>query len=693
MSNRLPIRVAMLLNIAALTYPERAVADAVNDEVGAAPIVVNGQRDGYRSGEVDATKTGTGLRDTPQSISALSRDQLDDQAAIQLNDALRYVPGVTLGQGEGHRDQVVLRGQSSTADFFLDGLRDDAQYYRPLYNTERVEVMKGANALLFGRGGGGGIINRVSKVPRFTRTATSLAGGIDSFGGWSVSGDTTVPLGASASFRLNAALEGLANHRTTRNGQFIGIAPTLAAKLGHASTLTIAYEFDRDRRITDRGVPSMNGLPIAGYDKTFFGRPDLNRSQVDAHITRVRLDHELSPELKFALSGLFASYDKYYGNILPTGATAGTVTLAGYDSKFGRKNLIGQANLIWKGATGPVGHTLLAGVEIGDQSTAANRRDALFGASLSASVPLSATLVLPPISWTPVNRSTNSSVRSASVYAQDQIALAPWLQVIAGVRFDDFRIATLNRVNGFAAQRRDHKWSPRIAVILKPQEEVSIYASYARSFLPQSGDQFTVLDGTTLTLAPEEFRNLEAGIKWDFNSALSFSAALFQVDRFNSRSSDPLTGNPVLTGASRARGFEATLIGRLTAAWQISLGFAHQEGEIRSATTAAPVGHRLDKLPQQQVTAWSRYNVTKKFGFGLGLVHQSSQFATIGNAVSLPGFTRIDAAAFYELTDRIALQLNVENLTDTHYYASAHTDNNIAPGAPINARFTSRVKF
>jgi catecholate siderophore receptor len=661
---------------------------------GEAPIVVNGDRIDDPLPTVNATKTGTPLLDTPQSIATLSREQIDDQGFEQLNDALRYVPGVTLGQGEGHRDQVVLRGQSSTADFFLDGLRDDAQYYRPLYDTERVEVLKGANALLFGRGGGGGVINRVSKVPQFDQPRLGAAASVDSFGAWSLAADVNQPLSADAALRLNGTYEALDNHRDFFDGHFLGLAPTFGARLGERTQLTLAYEYAEDRRTTDRGVPSLDHEPIRGFDSTFFGDPAVNRSEVTAHIARARFERELAEGLSFNLTGQYAHYDKLYANIVPgaVDAAAGTVTLTGYRSGAERANWIGQANLVWKGRTGPVGHTLLAGFEAGDQDTDATRDDARFGAASSVSVALGRTIAVPPSSFV-IASASRSDVRSLSAYVQDQFEFGEHIQFIAGLRYDNFRIAATNLLTGADTGRSDGKWSPRLGLVIKPQPSLSLYASYARSFLPQSGDQFTTLAANLQTLAPEAFRNLEAGIKWEPRPDLALNAAAFQVDRTNTRATDPLSGNPVLTGASRVKGFELSLAGKLAPGWQASLGYTYQEGEIRRTTTAAPAGRQLDKLPHHQISAWTRYDVSGRLGLGLGLIHQSSQYATISNDVRLPGFTRIDAAVYYDLSERLALQLNVENLTDVDYFPSAHTDNNIATGEPLNAKLTVRLKW
>jgi len=691
---RFALLASTVLPAAVLAAP--ASAEVAAEATDAPAIIVYGVPDGYDIEKTrTATKTETPLIDVPQTVTVLSREQLDDQGVESLNDALRYVPGVVLGQGEGHRDQITLRGQSTTADFFLDGLRDDAQYYRPLYNTDRVEVLKGANALIFGRGGGGGVINRASKAPEFSKARTDFAGGIDSFGAWSLAADLDRPLGEAMAVRLNATYEDFANHRDFYEGRFIGIAPTLGWKLGQATRLVLGYEYADDQRLTDRGVPSLAGAPLKGYDDTFFGSTAANPSEVQAHIARARLDHDFSDALTANLSAQYAHYDKYYGNVYARGATATTVELEAYNSDTIRENWMVQGNLVWKGDTGGIGHQLLLGFEASDQLTDAKRSDGAFGTSAAArvTVPLAQRLAVPAVTFGASSRSSLSKVRALSAYVQDQIDLGSLIKVVIGLRYDDFRITSTNRANNFRAARSDGKWSPRAGLIIKPRENVSLYASYAKSFLPQSGDQFTVLDATTATLAPEEFRNLEAGVKWDLTERLAFTAALFQIDRTNTRANDPVTGLVVQTGQSRTKGLEAAMVGQLAKGLQVTLGYALQDGEIRSTTAAAPAGRTLAQLPRHQFSAWGRYDFTDRLGLAVGAVRQSQQFATISNTVRMPGFTRIDAALFYKLSDAAQLQLNVENLTDTDYFPSAHTDNNISPGAPLNARLGVKLKF
>ncbi len=667
---------------------EEAAADAP-------AIIVYGRPDGYDLDKTPtATKTDTPLIDVPQTISVISRELIDDQGVTSLGEALRHVAGVSLGQGEGHRDQITLRGQNSTADFFVDGIRDDAQYYRPLYNVERIEVLKGANAMIFGRGGGGGVINRVSKAPEYDRTRGALSSSVDTFGAWAISADLGAPLSDTVGTRFNATYETFDSHRQDFGGHFLGFTPTIGAHLGEATSLTLTYEYVEDRRTTDRGVPSQDGLPLTGYDNTFFGSPEINHSEVTAHLVHGRIDHAFSDNLKANLSLQFADYDKFYGNVYAGSAVSAsnTLTLTGYDSSTDRQNLIGQGNLIWTGNTGNIGHTLLVGFEAGDQSTLADRHNASFPSG--ATVTLAERITVPTVTFpnTPSSAS-QSDVTFWSVYAQDQIDLGEYVKIVGGLRFDRFTISSTNLVSNLPGKRSDSKWSPRVGLIVKPQGNLSLYTSYAKSFLPQSGDQFAVLDATSEALAPEEFENLEAGVKWDVTDALAVTAAVYRLDRNNTRATDPISGNAVLSGKSRTQGIELSLVGRVTDKLDISLGYALQDGVIRATTTAAPAGRPLAQLPRHQASAWGRYNFSKRFGLGLGLIHQSSQFATISNAVRLPAFTRIDAAAYYDLTDAVTLQLNVENLTDTDYFPAAHTDNNISTGRPLNAKVTLRMKF
>ena len=700
---RLSASIIALLSASAIWQPafaeEALDAEAYDDS---RTIIVTGLSEGYlATNSVTATKTDTPLIDIPQTINVVTREQLDDQAHHSLADILRYVPGTTVGQGEGNRDQITLRGQNTTADFFLDGVRDDVQYYRGLYNIERVEILKGPYALIFGRGGGGGIINRVQKSPLSDDFIYAGQASINSLGAYDISADVNAPLGDAAAVRINAVYENFDSHRDFVGGARYAWNPYVAFKLNDAWTLGLSYEYVHDDRTTDRGVPSIAAIagqpnrPIAGYRDQFFGVPGVNYTKLEAQIAKLRLDGALTSNLSFSGTILYGDYDKIYRNVYPNGAAtaqSGTVALAAYSDPTQRENFIAQANLVWAVETGPLMHKILVGTEYGDQKSV-NRRINGSNATFNLANP-----IFPTVSFNTLSRDTLSQVKFFSAYVQDQISFGDHIDVVAGVRYDNFDIDGTDLLPAvdrpFA--RKDEKVSPRLGLIFKPQENISVYGSYSQSFLPRSGDQFLALTVTQQNLAPEKFTNYEIGAKWDVQPNLNLTLAVFQLERSNATTPDPR--NPVASiniGTTRTQGIELAVTGNITPSWQVHGGYSYQD-----ATLAGNDSVRLGQVPRHQASLWNRYDFNDRFAAGLGIIHQSSQFAAIrtapnttNNTTKLPAFTRVDAAFYYDLSDALQLQLNVENLFDTDYFSDAHNNNNISTGAPINGRFTIRAKF
>jgi catecholate siderophore receptor len=688
----------LLASVALLAVPGVAQAsEAESAEPGT--IIVTGTADGYlASDSVTATKTDTPLIDVPQTVTVVTREQLDDQASRSIADVLRYVPGTTIGQGEGNRDQITLRGQNTTADFFLDGVRDDVQYFRSLYNIERVEVLKGPFALIFGRGGSGGIINRVQKTPSAEAFAFSGWGSINTFGSWDIAADFNAPLSDKAAFRLNATYENLDNHRDFFDGERYAVNPYVAVDLGGGWKAGLSYEYVNDDRVADRGVPSIAtaagqpNRPIEGYRDTFFGVPGVNRSELEAHIVKARLDGQLAENLAWSTTVLYGDYDKVYANVFanaPATSQTGTVALSDYIDPTTRENFIAQSNLVWDVDFGGVTNKILFGVEYADQASTNQRRDLI----LSSTTLDLANIVYPTVTLGALTRNTVSDVKVFSAYAQDQIGFGEHVDLVVGLRYDRFEIEGTDFIGTprpFA--RTDERVSPRIGVIIKPQDNISLYTSYSQSFLPRSGDQFLTLSTVQQNLAPERFTNYEVGAKWDIRPDLNLTLAVFRLDRTNATTPDP---NNVLTtiniGETRTEGVELGLAGRITPQWQISGGYTYQDARLGGNDAV-----RLAQVPEHQFALWNRYDVSPRFGLGLGVVHQSSQFAAIRTSPTttrLPAFTRADAAVFFKASDRIEFQLNVENLFDESYFSDAHNNNNISTGAPINARLTARVAF
>ncbi|MFT4912913.1 MAG: catecholate siderophore receptor [Brevundimonas sp.] len=685
------MRILLTSSAILLALPTLALAQ---EAVELEPVLVTGQSRGYVAvNSVTATKTDTPLLNVPQSINVITRAQLDDQALHSLGEVLHYVPGTTVGQGEGNRDQVTLRGQNTTADFFLDGVRDDTQYFRGLYNVERVEVLKGPYALIFGRGGGGGIINRVQKTPSAGGAFASGRVSANSLGAWDVSADVNAPIRDAAALRINAVYENLDNHRDFFEGQRYAVNPYVALELSSGWRAGLSYEYVNDDRVVDRGIPSLGGKPLTGYRDQFFGVPGVNRTTLEAHIAKLRIDGTLASNVEVSTTILYGDYDKVYTNAFaggPASSQTGTVPLSAYTDPTRRQNLLLQSNLVWDVTAAGMSHKFLFGLEYGDQDSANQRRNGV----LSSSTLNLATPVFPTVTFPALSRNTVSNVESVSAYVQDQISLGEHVQIVAGLRYDRFDITGVdlqpNPDRPFA--RADDKVSPRLGLIFKPRAEVSIYASYSQSFLPRSGDQFLTLSTTQQNLEPEAFTNHEIGAKWDVRPNLNVTAALFRLDRTNATTPDP--SNPTVSinvGETRTEGLELAVTGKVRPNWQISGGYAWLDARLQGNDSV-----RLAQTPRQQFSLWNRYDVSRRLGFGLGIIHQAGQYAAIRTTAAttrLPAFTRVDAAVFYRVNDAVDLQLNVENLLDATYFPDAHNNNNISTGAPLNARLTLSTRF
>jgi catecholate siderophore receptor len=695
------------LAVPAVAAEEAATLDSAEAD-SEATIVVTGQRPEYGAKETcTATRTCTDVEDVPQSLSVVSESQIEDQALRSIADVLMYVPGATPGTGEGNRDQITLRGNNTTADFFVNGIRDDVQYFRDLYNAERIEILRGPNAMIFGRGGGGGVVNRVTKRSSF-RPYREFAVQGDSEGGFRLTGDLDQPLGESAGLRLNGVYENGESFRREVELERYGVNPVFGAGFGD-TRIDLSYEYFHDRRTADRGVPAFLGRPLRGFDRTFFGDPEQSFARVDAHAVSLAVEHRFSDAVTLRNRTGYGDYDKFYQNIFPGAVNAaGTqVSLSAYNDILKRKNLFSQTDLVVEGDLGGVSHTLLLGFELGRQDSVARRVNGFFVSAAnpngvgSISVPLAsptidANLIFLPVNTNAARTPSNFNEGDASIlafYAQEQLRISDHFEIVAGLRYDRFELDILNRNNGATFSRTDDLLSPRFGIIAKPIPALSLYASYGRSYLPSAGDQFTSLDVTSQSLKPERFDNYEIGAKWEPIPGLLATFALYRLDRTNTRALDPATNLTVLTGAQRSKGFEVGLERNISDKWQVSAGYALQKAEIIRTTAAAPAGREVPLVPRHQFSIWNRYNVSKTLGLGLGVIAASKSYASIGNSVTLPSYARVDAAVFYALSEGIEAQVNVENLLGADYFPTAHNDNNIAPGAPTTARATLRFRF
>ena len=700
-----------LLGASALTLllaaPVAGAQEAEKDQV-LDSILVTGKY--LYADEVNALKSPTPIIDVPQSLSIITSDQIEQQGFDSIGDIIDYTPGVNTSQGEGHRDSVVFRGVRSTADFFIDGVRDDVQYYRPLYNLEQIEILRGPNALLFGRGGTGGILNRVTKKGVLGETFTGYKAGIDTFGGYSAQIDQNVALSETSALRLNAMYERLDNHRDFYDGERIGINPTARFELTPATTLDLSYEYLDHERFIDRGIPTgADGRPVEAFRKIVFGDPELNRTFLEAHLLRSSLQHRFSETLKANVSLFYGDYDKRYLNFYASGyneaATPNLVTLDGYDDSTKRQNTILSGNIVWEPATWGLEHTVILGGEYIDTSNDNDRFNAFWDTTaddnevfdirrpltLRGGVGINAAGQLTTNDYSvDINDFTKAEVDVFSAYIQDEIEISDKLEVILGLRFDSFDIEVLNVLANETRSRKDEEVSPRLGLVYKPQENISLYASYSETFLPRSGEQFSDINGDANQLDPDEFTNLEAGLKWDLTGGVSLTAAVFEIEQRSPQvaDNDPSTLEVI---ESETQGFEVQVQGEVSDRWFISAGYSYLDGEIVNRT--GPTGNRPRELPENMASLWNTYRLTDRFGIGLGVTYQDESFIDNGNTAILPAYTRVDAAAFYDVSDAVRVQLNIENATDELYFPNAHATHQATVGAPLNAKLTISGRF
>ncbi len=644
------------------------------------------------------TKTDTPLLDIPQSVTVLTRQAMSDQAMRSLADVIRYAPGVTMGQGEGNRDQPQLRGNSGNGDLFVDGVRDDVEYLRDLYNIERVEVPRGSNAMIFGRGAGGGLINRVTKQAGWTRlNELTLQGGL--YDGKRAAIDVNRGLGTHIAGRLNGMYENSGSYRDYFNLERYGLTPTLTLMAGAATQAQLGYEHFRDYRTADRGVPSFNGLPLQTDPSAFFGDPALSWSHATVDAVNGTVEHRGRSGFSVRNHSRFADYRKMYQNVYPGAVHADgvQVDVLGYNNRMFRKNLFNQTDLTYQARTGGMTHTLLAGVELGLQSTDAFRNTAYFNNSTTAfAVP-----VATPISTgTPItfrqsatDADAHTTARIASGYVQDQVTIIPQLLLLAGLRFDNFDLRYHNNRTSVDLSRVDQTVSPRFGLVVKPARTVSFYGSYGVSFLPGSGSLFTSLTVTTQNLEPEGFTNYEVGAKWDVRPGLSLNAAVYRLDRTNTSAPDPADpAHTIQTGSQRSKGVELSVAGSVTRSWQVMAGYTLMDARIMSRTLQAAPGAIVPLAPRHNFSLWNRYDINRTVGAGVGVIRQSSMFAAVDNTVTLPGFTEVDAAIYVRISRVLRAQLNVENIFDVRYFPTANSNNNITPGSPRTARMVWTVQ-
>ena len=667
------------------------------------PISVEGRRPAdeqtYKPEQATSPKYTEPLRDTPQTITVVPEALIKDQGATTLRDALRYVPGVAMVGGEGggpQGDNLRIRGFPANTDLYVDGIRDIAQYARDPFNLEQVEVVKGPASAFGGRGSTGGLVNQVSKTPRldaFQRGDATV--GTDETR--RVTADVNQPLDLGipgAAFRLNVMWhDSEVARRDVVEYERYGIAPSLALGLGTDTRFTLNYFHLSQDNIPDYGLPTIGGRVAPVDRENFYGFRSLNTEQTDTDIATAEIEHDLTDWLTLR-DQLRYQRDQRFAIVTPPRSpniAADTVTR----NATGRDNettlLINQFDGTARFNTGPVNHTLVAGVELSreevdNQAIGFDNDpiDSLFNPNPDA--PFTGTRSLGTL--------TESEGDNAAIYAFDTVKFGERWEVVGGLRFDRFEFDTRNAGTGAEISQTTEEPSWRTAVVYKPAPNGSVYVSYGTSFNPST--EALSLSAVNSNVDPEENRSYEIGTKWDvLGERLALTAALFRTDKTNARETDPVTGVADLFGEQRAEGLELGAAGNVTDRWAVFAGYVYTRSEVLETVSATiPEGAELPNTPKHAFSLWTTYDLPWNLQAGAGVQYISSRFLNSANTTKDGSYTLFDAMVAYRLTENVDLRLNLYNLTDEFYIERAHAGGAHAiPGAGRTALFSTSVQF
>ena len=659
--------------------------------------------------QVNSMKPPVPIINVPQAVSIVTDEDILDQGFRALGDIVRYVPGIHTTQGEGHRDAVVIRGVRTTADFYQNGLRDDVQYYRSLYNVEQVEVLKGPNALLFGRGGTGGLINRVSKKALIGETFTNMNVGFDSFGAGDFAVDGNIEVNDSAAFRLMVHSDSLANHRDQYDGDRFGINPTMTFAVNSETEIGLSFEYLDHERYIDRGIPTS----IIGGASTSASRPvdalnhitygtDGNVHTTEASILTGTLVHNYSDSGKINLTVSSNDFNKMYQNLYVNSYDGTNVQLKGYNDVTLRETTtiaFSNVNAFDRG-------TLTVGLDIIDTDNENTRFNSWFDNENAAERNIDNHFLATATDFqidkdgnrtaldytSDLKTHSTTDLEVTSLYLNGNIDLSDQWIMVLGARYEqvDTTIAYSEGASGRSAvrvlkntaSRDDSNVSPRLGLIYKPQENMSLYLSYSESFIPKSGEQYKKWSAATFD--PDVYENTEIGFKYDMDDRISMSFAYFDQETVKGQE-DGVGGSEVIGMA--IDGFEIGIAGEVNDQNSINFGLSSVD-----ATKSAGSGEQKE-IPELTWSLWYTHRASDLFSLSFGALYQDDQLINKENQARLDDFTRIDMAMTITPSDSDTVRINIENLSDEIYYPHSHSTHQASVGEPLNVRLSYQKTF
>jgi catecholate siderophore receptor len=709
------------MTMANLTAASR-LAEAQTAETGPVQlpqVSVEGNQSGqsgYQSLIPSYNKLTEPLVDTPQSITVVPQQLMQDQGVINMRDALRDVPGVSLAAGEAGQqgDNLTIRGFNAQNDFYLDGVRDFGSYYRDPFNLEAVEVLKGPASVLFGRGSSGGTVNQVSKQPRL-KSITDATAVTATDGTFRFTSDVNreLPGIPNSAIRLNVMgnINGVAGRDYTKWRRF-GFAPEVAFGLATDTRLTIQYLHQQSYDLPDYGIPWLNGTPAPVPHNNFYGYANSDYFRTDVNIGTVRLEHDINDHITLRDQLRYGSYNRALrvtepqiigfgpvNNFVTVGTPLSAIQATRHEIALTSEETIldNQTEGVIRFDTGPLSHTVITGVEAAHQTSDPTR----YSYANTTTSLLAPNALVPSFSFgaTPTTIQ-GTTVNNFGLYAIDTINIGEHWNLVGGWRWDRYNSSFHQIIPPTTfVSRNDDLPTYRAALVYKPTPDGSVYVAYGTSFDPSA--ESLSLSAATASVAPEKTTTYEIGTKWNlFNQRLTLNGAIYQIQKANAREVNP--ANPttdILAGNYRVRGFEIGASGYITDAWEVFGGYSYNDGEVVSSPNPSEVGHSPPNAPRNTLSLWTSYTLPwHGIELGGGLNYVSSRTASTlpasGTNVILraPGYVTMQIMAKYPINENLSAQVNVTNITNTYYYDLLHPAHVIL-GPSRAALFTISAKL
>jgi catecholate siderophore receptor len=686
--------------------PPPAAATDVNAAASTAGTAGTG---GYLATTPSLSRVPTPILNTPQTINVITQQVIQEQVSSTVRDALRNVAGVTFRAGEGGNqgDTPYIRGFSAQSDIFRDGVRDPGWYTRDTFAVDAVEVYKGPAAVLFGRGSTGGVINLVSKTP-FERNLVegTVTGNTGPGMRATLDANGKVAEGTWARVVTMGQLYDIAGRDNIEQNRY-GISPSLMWK-NDQTKVTLAYIYQHDFSVPDYGIPFLSpawGFPrlVAPVNRSnwygILSGPNPDTEKVDAHVGTVKIEHDFNNNVKLTNITRYNLVDRLQRNVFPEPNTAAV----GFPqppslNSFWTPNraqiyvtntqYANQTDILAKFATGPVDHTMTAGVDVTREG-----RDFLRNQFAGQA----GTNFLTPDPWrfggVPVpptaTQLTDGVATDYGVYIADQAKITKYFELVGSLRYDQYRFMQKAPLADAVLQsltRVDQMRSWRYGAVFHPTEKTSIYVIRGTSFNP-SADNLTLNVGTVagalslLATPPEQTTSNEVGAKAEvLNGRLLLQTALFDALKYNFRVTDPTTMLTSSVGTVSARGWEASAAGKLTDQWSVITSYTYVRARITNPVVPIQMNAEPMNTPTHAYSLWTTYDYTKELQLGAGAFYNSSLWGdlqttgNLANTALAPAWWRFDAMAAYKLSPKVTLQFNVYNLTDKLYYESAYTN-------------------